>query len=165
MSGPPSMMTCLFLAPSYLDNRKKRDEMWWCSCLREWCSQFYFRDGASGLAVRSYISCSLHRLLRITLTNSTPHRPDKCLHYAREVPDSGFWHQRRNSNDKQLSSVVILRDMMTSRPLSRMTNTTMMRLLRLGQLEMGNIPRENFSVNAKSPSSQEVWMFLKCVMV
>ena len=114
-----------------------------CCCLSEWEFQnFYFRVSL----VRSYISCSLPSPAPYNFDkfDSSPDWQMSPLNGGSPRPCL-LTYQRRYSNDKQLSSVVMLRDMMTS--LSWMTNITMMRLLRLGQLEMGN-KIKNFTVNA-----------------
>ena len=118
-------------------------------CCYLWEFLFPSLSLAQTSSVRSYISCSLPSPAPYNFDkfDSSPDRQMSPLSGGSPRPCL-LTYQRRYSNDKQLSSVVMLRDMMTS--LSWMTNITMMRLLRLGQLEMGN-KIKNFTVNASLP--------------
>lgn len=115
VSGPRSHCDGLFIPGPGLFGLSQTER---CCCLRE-SPQFYFRGRPSPTTlgcqiihllltpiVRSVYLWQIRLLARPTNVSIMRGSPRPCL----------LTYQRRYSNDKQLSSVVMLRDMMTSIP-------------------------------------------------
>ena len=147
---------CLFLARGYLDYRKRKD----AAVSENLHNSISEGDLAPQLwAVRSYISCSLPSSAPYTFDkfDSSPDRQMSPLCGA--APDPVCWHIKGGI---QMTNSCHLLWCYVTWWHPRMTNTTMMRLLRLGQLEMGN-KITNFTLNSSfQVLLQELLCFWMC---